>query len=166
MALSDTPHSLAEAIGVLAREKSSAEQYAVILATVGKKDVNIYLRGVTLYAEAKAEFDGLVEQIEFSLRDGRDPTTSDAFTQTLEKAAQKRIAFTDYVLKDVVGKAEGVRPGLRSIVSIVPDLIKAITDAGLAIWREFRAVGKEKQDAILAELAALKWRPFAELAAG
>jgi hypothetical protein len=156
--------SLPEAAAVLAREKSAAEQYAVVLATVGKKHMGTYLRGVTLYADAKAEFDGLIEQLRFSLRDGRDPTTSDPFTKALRGAAEKRVAFTNFVSSDVIGKIEGKKPGLPDIIAAVPELVKAITDAGLSIWAVFRNAAKEKQDAILGDLDRLRWRPFAELA--
>jgi len=70
------------------------------------------------------------------------------------------------VTKDVIGKIEGAKPGLPSIISIVPDLIKAITDAGLSIWKGFRGAAKEKQDAILDELEHQKWKSFADIASG
>jgi len=71
--------SLPKAMGVLAHEKSAAEEYAVILATVGKKEMANYLRGITLYVDARADFDGLIEQLRVSLRSGKDPSTSDGF---------------------------------------------------------------------------------------
>ena len=46
---------------------------------------------------------------------------------------------------------------------MVPDLVKAITEAGLSIWKAFRGARKERRDAILNELEQLQWRPFAEL---
>jgi hypothetical protein len=52
--------SLPEAMRFLAHEKSAAEQYAVILSTLGKNDAVLYVRGIALYADAKAEFDGLI----------------------------------------------------------------------------------------------------------
>ena len=47
--------TLGKAVRVLAHEKSAAEQYAVILATAGKSDTALYVRGIQLYADAKAE---------------------------------------------------------------------------------------------------------------
>jgi hypothetical protein len=41
----DAP-TLSDAVAVLERERSAAEQYAVILATLGRKDVNLYVRGI------------------------------------------------------------------------------------------------------------------------
>jgi len=54
---------LADAIRVLAREQSAAEQYAVLLDSHGKADTNRYVQGITRYAEAKADFDGLIEAL-------------------------------------------------------------------------------------------------------
>ena len=71
--------SLSDAVGVLERERSAAEQYAVILATVGRKDVDAYVHGIELYADAKSEFDGLIAQLRLDLIDGRDPTKSPKF---------------------------------------------------------------------------------------
>ncbi len=160
----DDPIPLTDAVGVLGREKSAAEQYAVILATVGRENITNYLRGITLYADAKAEFDGLITQLRFNLREGHDPSTSDAFRQALRSAAEKRVAFTTFITNDVIGEIKGAKPGLPMIIGAAPDLIKAITEAGLSIWAAFRNAAKEKQDAILDDLEHLKWRSFAELA--
>jgi hypothetical protein len=40
--------ALSRAVGVLTHEKSAAEQYAVILATAGKNDTALYVRGIQL----------------------------------------------------------------------------------------------------------------------
>ena len=148
---------------VLEKERSAAEQYAVILATVGRKDIDLYVRGIQLYADAKAEFDGLIAALRFDLIEGTT-RESQKFATALQGAAEKRIAFTNFVSDEVVGKAEGTRPGLLDVVKVVPDLVKAITDAGLAIWDAFRKANKERRDAILAEIDHLRWRSFADLA--
>jgi hypothetical protein len=156
--------ALAKAIGVLAHEKSAAEQYAVILATVGKSDVPLYVRGIQLYADAKAEFDAMVAELKFDLTIGQDPAHSAIFTGALQGAAQKRIAFTSFVSSEVIDKLSGARPGLPDVIGTVPELVKAITDSGLAIWRAFHDAGKERRDAILSEVNQLQWRSFSDLA--
>jgi len=160
----DSAPSLSDAVGVLARERSAAEQYAVILATVGRKDIDVYVRGIQLYADAKAEFDGLIAQLRVDLIEGRNPTRSSKFATALEAAAKSRIAFTNFVSDQVVGKIEGAKPGLIDVVKVVPDLVKAITDAGLAIWEAFAKADKERRDAVLSEVDHLRWRAFADLA--
>ena len=53
-ATADKAPSLSDAVGGLAKEQSAAEQYAVILATVGRNNVDAYVRGIQLYADAKS----------------------------------------------------------------------------------------------------------------
>jgi hypothetical protein len=57
----------------LAHEKSAAEQYAVILSTIGKNDAALNVRGIALYADAKAEFDGLIAELRIELQTGQEP---------------------------------------------------------------------------------------------
>jgi hypothetical protein len=159
----ETGPSLPEAMRFLAHEKSAAQQYAVILSTVAKHDAVLYVRGIALYADAKAEFDGLIAQLRIELQTGHEPAQSVKFNHALKGAAEKRIAFTSFVWSEV-DKLQGARPGLEDLIQVVPDLVKAITEAGLSIWKAFRGARKERRDAILNELALLQWRPFAELA--
>jgi hypothetical protein len=156
--------SLAGAVRVLAHEKSAAEQYAVILATVGKSDTGLYVRGIQLYADAKAEFDALIAELKFDLNTGQDPARSAVFTRALQGAAEKRVAFTSFVLHEVVDKVSGARPGLPDVINAVPELGKAIRESGLSIWIVFHDASKERRDAILAEVDHLRWQSFAELA--
>jgi hypothetical protein len=155
--------ALSEAIRFLAHEKSAAEQYAVILATVGKTDTAQYVRGIQLYADARAEFDALIAELKFDLNTGQEPARSARFTGALQKAAEKRVAFTSFVSHEVVDKFKGARPGLPDLINAVPELVKAITESGLSIWKAYRDNGKERRDAILNELEHLEWRPFSEL---
>jgi hypothetical protein len=157
---------LAAAVGVLAREKSAAEQYAVILATVGKTDPAKYVRGIQLYADAKAEFDAMIAELKFDLTTGQDPAHSAVLTGALREAAEKRVAFTTFVSREVVPKVKGGTTRLPDVLSVVPELVKAITDAGLSIWKAFHDAGKERRDAILTEVDHLQWRSFADLAKG
>lgn len=155
--------ALSGAIRFLAHEKSAAEQYAVILATVGKTDTAQYVRGIQLYADAKAEFDALIAELKFDLTAGQDPARSAKFIEALQGAAEERVAFTSFVSHEVVDKFPGARPGLPNVLNVVPELVKAITDAGLSIWNAYRDTGKERRDAILNELGHLEWRSFSEL---
>jgi hypothetical protein len=163
-AWADNASSLSDAVGVLEKERSAAEQYAVILATVGRKNVDAYVRGIQLYADAKSDFDGLTSQLRFDLIEGHDPTKSPKFASALEAAAKSRIAFTNFVSDEVVGKIEGAKPGLIDVVKVVPELVTAVTDAGLKIWDAYRNAGKERRDAILGEIDRLRWKSFADLA--
>jgi hypothetical protein len=158
-----TSITLAEAVRVLERERSAAEQYAVILDRHGKGDTGRYVQGITRYAEAKADFDGLIEALKTNLIQGRDPTSSLELGEALRVAAEKRIAFTSLV-EQVIGDSEGARGWVYDAVRVVPDLVRALTEAGIGIWREFRGAGKARRDEILDQLDHLKWRPFADIA--
>jgi hypothetical protein len=154
---------LARAVGVLMHEKSAAEQYAVILATAAKKNTAVYVRGLQLYADAKADFDAMIAELKLDLITGQDPRNSTVFTGALQGAAEKRIAFTSYVSHEVVDKLQGAKPGLPDVVKAVPELVKAITDSGLSIWKAFHDASKERRDAILSEIDLLQWKSFADL---
>ena len=156
--------TLGKAVGFLTREKSAAEQYAVILATVGKSDTALYVRGIQLYADAKAEFDALIAELKFDLNTGQDPARSAVFAGALQGAAEKRVAFTSFVSHEVVDKVSGARPGLPDLINSVPELGKAIRESGLSIWSVFHDASKERRDAILSEVDQLRWQSFAELA--
>jgi hypothetical protein len=158
------PASYSDAVQVLAREQSAAEQYAVILDRFGKNDTTRYIQGITRYADAKADFDGLIEALKTDLAEGSDPSNSPKLGDALRVAAEKRVAFTTFVTDQVVGNKEGAKGILPEVVSVVPDLIKALTDAGISIWREYATAGKERRDAIRDELDHLKWKPFADIA--
>jgi hypothetical protein len=155
--------TLSDAIRFLAHEKSAAEQYGVILFTVARDNASVYIRGIKLYADAKAEFDGLIAELRFDLLNGQNPAKSAKFSDTLKKAAEERVAFTSFV-SEQVDKLPGARPGLPDVIEVVPDLIKAITDSGLSIWNAFREGSKQRRDAIMSELEHLEWRSFADLA--
>jgi hypothetical protein len=156
------PGTLSDAIHFLKHEKSAAEQDGVILITVAKDNPGLYLRGFKLYADAKSEFDGLIAELRFDLQSGQDPARSAKFNEALKEAAEKRIAFTSFVSAEV-DKLAGARPGLPDVIQAVPELVKAITDAGISIWNAFRQARKENRDAILSELEHLEWRSFADL---
>jgi hypothetical protein len=157
------PITLVDAVRVLEREKSAAEQYAVMLDRFGKADTTRYVQGITRYADAKADFDGLIEGLKTDLVQRRDPTGSPRFGGALQRAAEKRIAFTTFV-DEVVGHKEGAKTWIYDVVRVVPDLVKALTEAGISIWREFRDAGKARRDQILDQLDHLKWMDFADLA--
>jgi hypothetical protein len=158
------PASYSDAVQVLAREQSAAEQYAVILDRFGKSDPSRYVQGITRYADAKADFDGLIEALKTDLIQGHDPGSSPKLADALRAAAEKRVAFTNFVADQVVGDKEGAKGLLPNVVEVVPDLIKALTDAGIGIWREYRVASKDQRDAIRDELDHLKWKSFADIA--
>jgi hypothetical protein len=157
---------LAEAIGRLKTEQTLAESAAGLLKGVGKPDVAPYARGIQRYAAAKAEFDGLLEQLLAALHRRDPPDASPAFHQRLETAAQRRVAFTAFIDQEVISK---VPQGTRSVAAIlaIPGVISGVTelatglkDATGAIWHGYRQGVEQERAALVSQLEALRWKPF------
>jgi hypothetical protein len=150
-----------EGIGVMAREKSLAEQFLVILNDFGRKDISEYAIGVTRYAEAKAEFDGLIAELEHELGQPEPPNQSEAFEAALKAAVDKRIAFTSFVTNTILPQTGSTHKGIAGdFIKGGGELIRALTDAGVTIWREFRSVGEVRRNEIRQELETLRWPQF------
>ena len=150
-----------DGIRVMAREKSLAEQFLVIMNDFGRKDIDHYVTGIALYAEAKAEFDGLITQLEHELEQARPPSRSEKFEAALKDAVAKRVAFTSFVTNTLVPHTEGAQKGIvGDFIKGGGDLIKALTVAGIAIWREFRSGSEARRKEIMQELESLRWPQF------
>lgn len=154
-----------EAIGILAKEQSLAESYASILKEFGKDNLKNYAEGIRLYANAKAEFDSLIEQMKYDLRKNEPIDKSSDFKAALNQAAEQRVAFTDFVTDKIIrGKPGRKNPLAVAAIAATPELIKALTEAGKAIWQEYRDGDKKRQQDILEHLETMKWRSFDEIA--
>jgi hypothetical protein len=153
------------------KERSLAESYAGLLKGFGKQDVATYARGIQRYAEAKAEFDGVIEQMLVALRQGVAPDTSATFQQKLEMAAKRRVALTEFIDREVLSKVPDDTKSLATILKIagaigsVKELVTALKDAGMAIWQGYRQSGEQERAAIVSQLEALRWKPFEEIKA-
>jgi hypothetical protein len=155
---------LSEAIYIFAREKSAAEQAAVMLKENATTDASKLSRGILLYADAKTAFDGLIEQLEYDLQGPNSPQASATFDSRLQAAVEKRVAFVSYVTEDVLPPAQpGSKGPLGDIIKGAGDLIKALTEAGVTIWREVRNVSKDKRDDVRVQLERQKWRQFGQI---
>jgi hypothetical protein len=146
---------------VMAREQSLAEGFVVIMNDFGRKDITQYAKGVMLYADAKAEFDGLITQLEYELEQPKPPSQSEKFEAALKDAVAKRVAFTFYVTDTLVPHSEGAQKGIvGDFIKGGGDLIRALTDAGIAIWHEFRSGSEARCKEIKQELESLRWPQF------
>ena len=124
---------------VLGHERSAAEAYAMLLDTHGKQDMNRYVEGIRLYSEAKADFDGLLEQLKYNLNEGHDPNNSATVRSSARGRGSKADRVYRFVTQNILGDVQGARPGLPDLISAVPDLVKVLIDAGFNIWKEFQA---------------------------
>jgi hypothetical protein len=159
----EAPEGLAGAIKIMAKEKSLAEQFVVILNTVGKGDVKQYARGIELYAEAKAEFDGLIEGMKTNLELGEPLRESLDFKNSLRTAVDNRWAFTSYIKENIIGDEQGKRFPYEDIIKDAAELISKLTDAAFKIWKEYRNSADKEKQAIRSQLDGVKWKPYSEI---
>jgi hypothetical protein len=152
-----------DVIRVLAEEKTLGEAAVSLLNQYAKDKPPVYAKGIVLYAEAKAKFDGLIEQLKADLLDGRRPDQSTPFQQALQGASEKRKALFDYVVQKVVPPAtgtKGIQERLVAAASLIPG-----ADA-VTLWREFRDGKNAHREEIRRQLDAQKWLPFERLTSG
>lgn len=166
-ALAQGAGDFSDAIGFLAKEQSLAESYATILKEFGKKDMRVYAQGIELYAKAKAEYDGLIEQLKYNLKAGENLDTSSEFQNKLQTAADRRIAFTVFVSKKVIqSDLNRKNPIAIAAIATVPELIDMLNKVGRSIWQEYCMVVNAQKKEILYQLDELKWKPFQETGNG
>ncbi len=155
---------LGEAIGFLSKEKSLAESYGAILKEFGKDNLVEYAEGIRLYANAEAEYDGLIEQLKWNLSHNEALDQSSTFKEKLQKAAEQRVAFTKFVTETIISDEQGKKNPLAvAAIAAVPGLIKALTEAGKSIWNEYRKTNKENQKVIEEKLDSAKWDDFSKI---
>jgi hypothetical protein len=146
---------------MLGQERSYAEGGAALLKRYAPDDIE----GRAGYAQAKAAFDGLIEQLLADLAQNQDPALSPAFRDRLDVAVGKRVAFSERVndvLKDQI--PPGGKPALLDALAKLPaQLIKELFAGGIAIWKEWESVGAERRNQIATRLEAQRWKPFSEI---
>ena len=159
------------ALGLMKREQTLGEANAGLLKTFAKDDIPIYARGIQLYAQAQADFNGLIATLKAELTTQGELQGSEEFAGRLQQAAEQRVAFTDFVEDKVLSQTEqGTKSlagaiGGADVIGDVAELITALTDAGLDIWREYRAADSAHREQILDQLDGLQWRSFEKVPA-
>jgi hypothetical protein len=153
----------ADAIETLAHERSLAEQGVSFLKRYAPQDIE----GRALYAQAKAESDGLIERLLADLAQGREPKPSSELSARLERAVEERLAFSrrvDAVLKRAV--PEGAKPGWEdALAKSAGELVKQIFGGVIAIWHEWRSGSAERRRDMATRVEAQRWKPFADIPA-
>lgn len=151
-----------EAVRILAREQSLAESHAGILKEFGRKNIEKYAHGIMLYAEAKADFDGLIEQMRTQMITGQPMEESEPYKKIMTAAAEKRIAFTNFVSKQITIDEPG-KKSLPVVFTAAAQLIPVLVDAGKAVYEEYRKAKEQEKKDILDQLSALKWKSFEKI---
>ncbi len=163
-AMAQAESDFSKAIQLLANEQSLAESYAFILHEFGKEDLSNYATGIRLYADAKAKFDGLIEQLKYDVRSSQSPAASTTLDIKLNQAAKHWVAFTDFVTEEIIRDDPGKKnPVIIAGIAAAPDLIKALSEVGKTIWQEYRDADQQQKQEILDQLESMKWKGFSEI---
>jgi hypothetical protein len=150
-----------EIVRILAREKSVAEQFARLFSDQLHSNATRNVRGIQLYSLAKAEFDGLIEQMKFAFQIREPPDTSRSFQAALQSAVDARVNFTDFVNDNILAKQPpGTRSPVADVIKGASELIKVISDAVWVAWNSTETTKRE----IITQLDTYKWRSFDDIA--
>lgn len=150
-----------EAFGALKKEQSLAESYGAFFKELGKEDFERYGKGIRLYALAKAEFDGLIEQMKYDIVHGEPFEESEKFKVTLQTAVKHRLTFTGHV--DETFEHLTARPGVADYIKSGAELVSTLTEAGISIWKEYWSIEESQRKETLSQLDSFKWKAFHEL---
>ena len=134
-----------------------------MLNEFGKNDLDTYAKGIELYAEAKAEFNGLIEFMKTKLIKAEPFDKSPDFHETMENAVDRRMSFTTYIKEQILSKHAGGKGIATDIMGGAGELITALTGVGKIIWQEYRAVKDTQKKELLDQLDALKWKEFHQI---
>ena len=160
----DEPLANAEAMALLEHERAVAEDMAALLKEFKQHDLKVYAEGVQLYADARGEFNGLIEQIKHGLIAEEHFEQSAEFTRRLKIAVNRRVAFTRHVDEKLIQvlPSNGTK-GLPSTLFADPaKLINAITEAAKGLWQEYRKVKDSTREEMLTQLEEVKWSSFSK----
>ena len=156
-AYAELPSDLAQGIGVLSEYKSNAEQQAQILVGLAAdEDItkDVYRQGQSLYAQAKAGFDGWIDQLIFEVQSGKTELLSPQYESIQMEAQAKGDDFTKYVQKQFLGNPRGeVGDTLKSVFASINDVAKTIV-------KDFPKVSPTEQPEVIKKLEGYKWPEF------
>ena len=150
-----------EAVARLAKERTLAESCAGLLKKVG--DAAAVARGALAYADAKAEYDGIIAGLTVALAQKADPTSLPELQAMLAQGFAKRQAFCE----SVKALAPGPVAGQKGVVEdIVKGVIGPVIDAVKAIWLRTRDDSALTRKLIETQLEATAWQDFAAVVPG
>lgn len=147
------PVDLSKGIGVLAEYESNARQHARTLVRLAANDAitsDDYHKGQSLYAEAKAGFDGWIDQLVFEIKFGSKGAPSPTHQAIEERARAKGNAFVEFVRKQNPGSGNRTRgPIADKIKSVFAMIVTGTTN-----------VSSSEQTTVIQKLQAYKWPEF------
>jgi len=162
----ESPSNYPEAIGFFAQEKTTGESGAALLKMFRDKiRMGEYARGAQSYAKAKSAFDGLIRQLDAEAGEVQDRANSERFQSALRKAAEARIAFTNYVETTLGPNLEGTRFPYDVLFTTAAELLPKLVEAWNKLWEARRQVQQEGIMDVRKQLNAVTWRSFNDIEA-
>ena len=141
------------------------ESYARFLHEHGRDKAGTYAQGILLYAQAKAAFDGIIEEAKGYLTEGVMLADVEGLEDRIQAAVNRRTEFTDYVTEKVVGEMTGTKFAIGDLLKPA-ELLKELVNGLRALWQEYRGVQDTRRKELWQQLDALKWRAFDNLISG
>jgi hypothetical protein len=145
-----------DAVARLAQERTLAETCAGLLKKYG--DAGAVDRGKLDYADAKAEYDGIVAGLDVALASNDRPASLPDLEARLRRGFDKRQAFCSSVQKLLPPPKTGEKSPIADIVS---GAVGPVIDAVKAIWLRTRDDNALMRKTIETQLEATRWASFA-----
>jgi hypothetical protein len=147
-----------EAIARLAQERTVAETCAGLLKKYGNESA--LGRGSLAYADAKAEYDGIIAGLDVALARKDQPASLPDLEARLRRGFDKRQAFC----KSVEPLLPPAAPGQKGLVTdIVSGAVGPVIDAVKAIWLRRQDDNALMHKTIETQLEATTWPSFASV---
>jgi hypothetical protein len=153
---------IADLFEILGTERALAEAHGRLLHEHGRADPALYARGILLYGQAKAAFDGLIESAKHQVTRGKTVDDVPDMDLKVRAAVDRSADFNTFVRDQVLGDIAGTRFGLGDLLEpakLFASLLEAVTE----LLKERREAGDVRRKETLTQLDGLKWRPFEAL---
>jgi|SRR5271165_6630072 len=147
-----------EAVARLAQERTLAETCAGLLKKYG--DAGAVDRGALAYADAKAEFDGVIAGLDVALASRDQPSSLTDLEARLQRGFDKRRALCNSVQTLLPPPTPGER---GPIADIVGGAVTPLVDAVKAIWLQRQKANELMRKTIETQLEATIWPSFASV---
>ncbi len=154
----ELPPDLGKSIGKFAKYKSNAQEKAQMLILLFNDetiDRMTYRQGQLLYAEAKASFDGLIDELIFDINNGNTEAQSPQFEGVQKAAKSTGDRFIEFVRKQFFRKQ-----GRGETADRMKSLFETIREVGISIIDGSIKADDSDRSKITSQLEGYKWLPF------
>jgi hypothetical protein len=155
-----------DAVSLIAGERAKAETCAALMKKYGNEAQKAH--GQITYANAKAEFDGVIAGLITVLSAGQAPASLPSLQDKLKGGISGLVEFCGTV-SDLLPKAAGqTEKGVMiDIVKMIPfeQLLKMLSDGVSALYNNHRSDDALTRRTIQTQLESARWSAFSEVKA-